>query len=122
MSFSLPVTIPWVIALLVPGVGCQIIFWLLARRLRRAFPSIWDQLGRPLGYPSLFVSLSENLNALGANLRLMFFAWRRQHVDLGDHKITLLVWCTRIGYGLITALVAISFLDASPPRTIHFGM
>ena len=121
MSFSLPVTIPRVIPLTILIVGECIVLWLLARRLRRAFPSTWDQLNRPLGYPPLFFSFLQNLRAWEANANLMRFVWRRQYVNLGDHKITLLVWCTRIGFGLAAAVGVISWLDSSPPRTIHFG-
>jgi hypothetical protein len=116
MRFALPVTIPWIIPLMILIAGWYVVFWLLARRLRRAFPSTWDLLGRPLGHPFI-----DSLRAWGPNFRLMLFVWRRQHVDLGDHKITLLVWCARIGLGLVNALGLTSCLDTSPPRTIHFG-
>jgi hypothetical protein len=116
MSMSLPKPIP-LVAFFILIIGQTIIFWLLARRLRRSFPSVWYQLERPLGYERL--GTRENLRDLKANLNLMHFVWRREYVELGDRKITLLVWCARIGYGLIAAIVmlpfVLAFLNTSAP-------
>jgi hypothetical protein len=107
MSLSKPIPL---VTLFILIIGQTIIFWLLARRLRRSFPSIWDQLERPLGYERL--GTRENLRDLKANLALVNFVWRQEYVELRDQKITLLVWCARIGYGLIAAIVLLPFLLA----------
>jgi hypothetical protein len=56
-----------------------------------------------------------------ANFNLTLFVWRRDHTNLRNGAITVLVWCARIGFALGAAIAVISALDNSPPQVVHFG-
>src|SRR5262245_60359669 len=81
---------PWLILLPPVLIANFLVLWLLARRLRKRFQVLWDQLGRPHGV------FSGNWQAWKANARLSWFVWKRGYVDLVDRQITIMVWCARI--------------------------
>jgi hypothetical protein len=89
------------------------ILWLLVRRLQNEFSAVWDQLGRPMGYPrfSMFgVSWDKSQREAKAELCLMLFVFRSQYRDLRDRKVTLLVWSARL-YSVLAVLVALAIFQ-----------
>jgi len=82
------------IPIIVGLVATEVAGWLLARRLRLAFPSLWDELGQPPGHWGI-ATFAENWNSLKPNVRLFVFAWGPRHRKLHDARVTAFVWAFR---------------------------
>jgi hypothetical protein len=98
----------WILVFVVAGL-CDVIFlWLLARRLRRVFPAMWKDLGRPKGCQPLSLgdTSKEKLAAGFANIELCHFVWRCTYTALRDRRISLFVWILRFSQ----VLTAVAFL------------
>jgi hypothetical protein len=106
------------IVFLVGIVGGYIALWLLTSRLHHAFSTVWDELGRPRGYPFIGTP-GENWSEAKANLRLMIFVCCRQYIELQDHRVAVYVWCVRICCALAAVSAVLSNFDSSPPT--HFA-
>jgi hypothetical protein len=82
-----------------------ILFWLLLRRLRLVHLAQWEKLGRP----TLLVwtwpgSITELLDRVAANFRLLMFPFRTQSFQLGDPIAATFLWLLRATLGLLATL------------------
>jgi hypothetical protein len=100
----------WVILVFAGVVGGWVALWLLARRLRQAFPEVWNNLKRPPGYPVLSTAISEGWRAWKANLWLLIFVYRRDYIQLHDRKVAVFVWLARGCIALAYFAALFSFL------------
>jgi hypothetical protein len=102
---SVPHPIPWIFLLLIVALGQWVVILLpLTRRLERLYPTVWNQLGRPIVPPPWRkMTIREEWRQDIAHYRLMLL------VGLPDRQTTLLIWCARLGWGLMAVLVVLSF-------------
>jgi len=113
---SIPHPLPWIFLLLIVGIGQWVILWPLTRRLERLHPTVWDQLGRPRVPPPWrpwHTSIREEWHQNIAFYRLLLLH------GLPDRQTTLLIWCARLGFGLMAILLVLSFNEG--PISYHFG-
>jgi hypothetical protein len=115
---SIPHPIPWIFVLLAVSIGYLGILVALIRRLERLHPTVWAQLGRPKSYPH-FVKRGEQWHEWKTGLYVQLFIFWHRYSDLGDRRVSLLVWCARIAWGLSAILLPLSFAEG--PVTYHFG-
>jgi hypothetical protein len=100
---------PWILIFLFVVIALNyIVFSLLASRLRRACPSIWDQLGRPAGHPRFAYRVSQAWQHWIAELNLQIFVWRRQYVELCDGLVSMWIWLSRAAQLLIPLWMAMA--------------
>lgn len=92
-------SINWIIPLVIVGTSNVVVHWLLARRLRQAFPAVWLQLGSP-DFSFRPTSIRESWRQQKMEYRHLRFIWSGEHLALQDSTVTRLVWCARVGVGL----------------------
>jgi hypothetical protein len=116
MSISVPHPIPWIFLLAIVAIAKLAVLVLLCRRLRQAFPVVWNDLGRPFSFeryvPS--TSLSQGLSEQNAQWSLLFYIFSGQYRDLHDRTIALLVWCARLACALIVVLLVLAMSEGWP--------
>jgi hypothetical protein len=100
----IPHPIPWIFLLLVVGIAQGGILWLLIRRLERLHPALWNQLGQPKIGPR-WLTFRAEWDQMLAQHRLLLIT------GLPDRKAMLLVWCARIGYGVVAVLFLLSVAE-----------
>jgi hypothetical protein len=103
---------PWVIPIFVGIFFFWVLLWLLARRLRRTFPTVWADLGRPSGKPELSASFALGWEAWKSNFSTFLFVWSGQHSDLNDSQLTGLIWCARAVWILVVTMAVLSLWPA----------
>jgi hypothetical protein len=107
---SIPHPVPWIFLLAIVAIAKLAVLVLLCRRLRQAFPAVWNDLGRPFSFeryvPS--TSLSQGLTEQNAQWSLLFYIFSGQYRDLHDRTIALLVWCARLACVLIAILLVLA--------------
>ena len=115
MSISVPHPVPWIFLLAIVAVAKLALLVLLCRRLRQAFPSVWEGLGRPFSFeryvPS--TSLSQGLSEQNAQWSLLFYIFSGQYRDLHDHTVTRLVWSARLACALIVVLLVLAMSEGT---------
>jgi hypothetical protein len=90
---SIPHPIPWFFLLAIVVVAKLAVLVLLCRRLRQAFPSVWNDLGRPFSFERYMpsTSFSQGLTEQNAQWSLLFYIFSGQYRDLHDRTVALLV-------------------------------
>ena len=110
MNISVPHPVPWIFLLAIVAIAKLALLVLLCRRLRQAFPSAWNDLGRPFSFeryaPS--TSLNQGLTEQNAQWSLLFYIFSGQYRDLHDRTVTLLVWSARLACVLIVVLLVLA--------------
>jgi hypothetical protein len=110
MSISVPHPVPWIFLFAIVAIAKLAVLVLLCRRLRQAFPAVWNDLGRPFSFeryvPS--TSLSQGLTEQNAQWSLLFYIFSGQYRDLHDRTAALLVWCARLACALIAVLLVLA--------------
>ncbi|MGC1445737.1 MAG: hypothetical protein WA837_09755 [Xanthobacteraceae bacterium] len=116
MSMSIPHPIPWFFLLAIVVVAKLAVLVLLCRRLRQAFPSVWNDLGRPFSFERYMpsTSLSQGLTEQNAQWSLLFYIFSGQYRDLHDRTVALLVWCARLACVLIAVLLVLALSEGWP--------
>jgi hypothetical protein len=107
---SIPHPVPWICLLAIVTIAKFALLVLLCRRLRQAFPAVWNDLGRPFSFeryvPS--TSLSQGLTEQNAQWSLLFYIFSGQYRDLHDRAVTWLVWSARLACVLIAVLLMLA--------------
>jgi hypothetical protein len=103
--------VPWLIPLAINGIGLVTVHWFLVQRLRQAFPAVWTQLGCPAF--SFSTSVREGWKQEKAGYRLFWFIWSGRHVALQDSTVGRLVWCARLGYGLVIIFFVLGWINGT---------
>ena len=113
---SIPHPIPWFFLLAVVVVAKLAVLVLLCRRLRQAFPSVWNDLGRPFSFERYMpsTSFSQGLTEQNAQWSLLFYIFSGQYRDLHDRTVALLVWCARLACVLIAVLLVLALSEGWP--------
>ncbi len=113
---SIPHPIPWFFLLAIVVVAKLAVLVLLCRRLRQAFPSVWNDLGRPFSFERYMpsTSLSQGLTEQNAQWSLLFYIFSGQYRDLHDRTVALLVWCARLACVLIAVLLVLALSEGWP--------
>jgi hypothetical protein len=110
VNISVPHPVPWIFLLAIVAIAKLALLVLLCRRLRQAFPSAWNDLGRPFSFeryaPS--TSLNQGLTEQNAQWSLLFYIFSGQYRDLHDRTVTLLVWSARLACVLIVVLLVLA--------------
>ncbi|MGB7176018.1 MAG: hypothetical protein WBD33_04145 [Xanthobacteraceae bacterium] len=116
MSMSIPHPIPWYFLLAIVVVAKLAVLVLLCRRLRQAFPSVWNDLGRPFSFERYMpsTSLSQGLTEQNAQWSLLFYIFSGQYRDVHDRTVALLVWCARLACVLIAVLLVLALSEGWP--------
>lgn len=113
---SIPHPIPWFFLLAIVVVAKLAVLVLLCRRLRQAFPSVWNDLGRPFSFERYMpsTSFSQGLTEQNAQWSLLFYIFSGQYRDLHDRTVALLVWCARLACVLIAVLLVLALSEGWP--------
>lgn len=113
---SIPHPIPWYFLLAIVVVAKLAVLVLLCRRLRQAFPSVWNDLGRPFSFERYMpsTSLSQGLTEQNAQWSLLFYIFSGQYRDVHDRTVALLVWCARLACVLIAVLLVLALSEGWP--------
>ena len=113
---SIPHPIPWFFLLAIVVVAKLAVLVLLCRRLRQAFPSVWNDLGRPFSFERYMpsTSLSQGLTEQNAQWSLLFYIFSGQYRDVHDRTVALLVWCARLACVLIAVLLVLALSEGWP--------
>ncbi|MGA7429650.1 MAG: hypothetical protein WBW35_04385 [Xanthobacteraceae bacterium] len=113
---SIPHPIPWFFLLAIVVVAKLAVLVLLCRRLRQAFPSVWNDLGRPFSFERYMpsTSLSQGLTEQNAQWSLLFYIFSGQYRDVHDRTVALLVWCARLACVLIAVLLVLALSERWP--------
>lgn len=116
MSISVPHPVPWILLLALVAVGKLTLLVLLSRRLQQAFPSVWNDLGRPFSFeryvPS--TSMSQGLSEQSAQYSLLFYVFSGRYRELHDRAVTGLVWSARLAVVLIAVLLVLTLSEGWP--------
>ncbi len=116
MNISIPHPVPWIFLLALVAVGKLTVLVLLTRRLQQAFPSVWNDLGRPFSFQRYLpsTSMSQGLSEQNAQWSLLFYIFSGRYRDLHDRTVALLVWCARLACVLIAILLVLTLSEGWP--------
>src|SRR5579871_4252468 len=92
--------LPWPLPLFACIVLGLILYWLIARRLRRTLPDVWHGLGQPSGMP-----VAGSVRQFGAQAQLTWFLLTKKIIPQGDGTLSGLVWAYRLVVLLFVLLV-----------------
>jgi hypothetical protein len=107
MSIQHPTS--WIFLLSVVVAAKFAVLVLLSRRLQQAFPSVWNDLGRPFSFERYAPStpISEGLSEQKAQYSLLSYIFSGLHRDLHDRTVTRLVWCARLACVLFVIILVL---------------
>ena len=116
MTIPIPHPVPWFFVLALVVAGKVVLLVLLARRLRQAFPIVWNDLGRPFSFDRYASSAatSDSFGEQKAQYNLLFFIFSGLHRDLQDRQVTALVWAARLTLVLLAVVLVLALSQGLP--------
>jgi asparagine N-glycosylation enzyme membrane subunit Stt3 len=116
VTIPIPNPVPWYFLLALVVVAKLVLLVLLARRLRQAFPIVWNDLGRPFSFDRYASSAtaSDSFGETKAQYSLLFFVFSGLHRDLQDRQVTALVWSARLTLVLLAVVLVMALSQGLP--------